>query len=451
MFRRLKLFHRIVLHSVLMTLAVAGASVVTFHLVESPSGFQSILKRAASTLISQIEEQGDTPEAIDAKLAAFGDIVQADISLYTRDSHMVAWVGKSKLEPLDDAHVEALLKNGEPYYRRFGEVVFPVKLQSGDGYLSISWAHAEEMRRRFIIGVLVALTVIVLMSIPLARSIARPVKEITETAARIKDGDLDARAAVSSGDELAVLGSTLNDMAAGITEHIRREKELLANVSHELRTPLARIRVALEIADEAGDDRSMVKAQLSEIGEDVRELEQLVGDVLFSTKLDFSGKGPADLPLQRAETALVPFVRELAVDFERRHGVTLDLRLPDDEEKSVATIDRALLRRAVDNLLSNSLKYSRETVEISLGLDVDGGEARISVSDRGMGVSEDQLARLFEPFYRTEKSRSRNAGGMGLGLTLAKRIVDAHGGDICAECRNGGGLILSIRLAVSAV
>ncbi len=445
-FRRLRIFHRIAVHGVLLLVATAASAIAAFHLVEGRSQPQDAFSRAAVMLAREIEATDGSREAMESRLAPFHYISDSPVAVFTADGEAAASLGKVAVPPLTRDEYRRVSAGRGAYPLRFAEVAVSLTLPSGPGYLVVTWRHSEEMHRRFVLILVIALVVIALMSIPVARSIAKPVRAITETAERLRDGDLHARAEVDSRDELALLARTLNEMAEGLDTRIRREKELLANVSHELRTPLARIRVALEIAAESERLPPEVERQLDEIGADIRELDQLVGDVLFSTKLDFSSGDGAPFGLTLEETPLVPFLEETVSRFQAATGRAVERAFP--PQSPAVRIDPALFRRVIDNLLGNSRKYSREETPIEIALEVDG-KVTLSIRDRGMGVPEESLERLFEPFFRTEKSRSRNAGGMGLGLTLAKRIVEAHGGRIFAESRSGGGLAVVVQLPLA--
>jgi len=224
------------------------------------------------------------------------------------------------------------------------------------------------------------------------------------------------------------------------------QKELLANVSHELRTPLARIRVALDIASEG--DALAARNSLEEIAVDLGELEGMIDDILTTTRMDlqsgahrttgFSLRRGSVPPLSIAERAAERFRSRYP---ERRLNLVLEAALGEIH------VDATLFRRVIDNLLDNAHKYSPAGAEITLEVRAEGGEVVFEVIDAGMGISDKDLARVFEPFFRAERSRSRGTGGVGLGLTLAKRIIDAHGGSIALSSQVGRGTRAQIRLA----
>ncbi len=278
-------------------------------------------------------------------------------------------------------------------------------------------------------------------SLPLARSVIRPLERLVGAVRAFGVGDLQARADASRPDEIGELGGAFNDMAERIVALLRREKELLANVSHELRTPLARIRVVLELAEERPES---TRRYLPEIARDLAELERLVDDVLAAARLDLAQGSAGDPlpPLRRRRVEPGDVVGQAAVRFRREHPGRA-LRLEVSERLPALDADPALLRRALDNLLDNAQKYSDAESPVTLAAGAGEGGVTFRVSDQGIGIDEADLPRLFSPFFRTDRSRDRATGGLGLGLALARRIVEAHGGTVGLESRPGVGTTVS--------
>jgi two-component system OmpR family sensor kinase len=284
-----------------------------------------------------------------------------------------------------------------------------------------------------------------------AKWIARPLDRLATTARALGRGDLQARAALDRNDELGELGGAFDEMAGRIVELLLAEKELLANVSHELRTPLARIRVALEIAAEG--DAEAARASLFEIALDLSEIEALIDDILTATRMELAaGKAEtAGFALHRKPTAPASIAERAAQRFRACHPVRT-LLLESAADLPGIEADAGLLRRALDNLLENAHKYSPDAAQpITLRLSRREQAMCFEVEDRGLGVPEEDLPRLFTAFFRGERSRSRGTGGVGLGLTLAKRIVEAHGGTITVESERGSGTLVRVVLPVGEV
>jgi signal transduction histidine kinase len=259
-----------------------------------------------------------------------------------------------------------------------------------------------------------------------ARWIIRPLLKLEATASALGQGDLSARSGLVRDDELGRLASRIDDMGDQIQRMLANERELLANVAHELRTPLSRIGVALDLAGEGDGQRA--RASLGEIAVDVAELEVIVDDILTALRYDIS-RG-ASLPLHRERTAPAAIAAASTERMRVRHpDRPLELSLVG--ELVAIDVDPVLFRRAIDNLLENAHKYTPDRVSpIQFVVRAAADRVEFVVIDRGIGIATADLPNIYNSFFRAERSRSRETGGVGLGLTLAKRIVEAHGGTI---------------------
>ena len=249
---------------------------------------------------------------------------------------------------------------------------------------------------------------------------------------------------MSRRDELGEMARAFDEMVQRLEAMIQGERELLANVSHELRTPLARIRVALELAEEG--DTSSARRHLKSIGTDLVELEDLIEDLLTTARLDMTAsldRGGAPT-LYRSAVRVSDLVQQAASRFrERCPQCVVEVSVGGDVGQIDA--DARLMQRVLDNLLNNARTHGSADSPIGLQASLDQTNVRIEVNDQGSGITSEDLPRVFEPFFRTERSRSREKGGVGLGLTLCKRIVEAHDGAI--EARSSGrGTTFSITL-----
>lgn len=255
------------------------------------------------------------------------------------------------------------------------------------------------------------------------------------------------RAELTQQDELGALGQTFDEMADRVQELRRSEKELLANVAHELRTPLARVRVALDIARET-DDPVVGREIIEELGIDLSELETLIDDLLTAARLEasFSNRAAAGFALHLQSINCDELLGGVAEHFRKLHPErAFDVQL--QGELSTVAGDPVLCRRALSNLLENAHKYSPDQASpITLRAEADEFVVHIEVLDRGLGIEAAALDRVFEPFFRAEQSRTRAAGGVGLGLSLARRIAQAHGGEIQIESELGVGTCARVTL-----
>ena len=416
------LFWRVYLHGVMLLVVVGLAVGAVGWALRRAGGFGPGGPPAAYAA-AKIDELAGDPPRLAAELVRVRDAFGLEASVYDRDGALVA----------------TSAREGEPPPRRgphrFG---WSVPLRGG-GLLVVHSAPHDPSRGLLVIGVV--LVALALASFPLARSIAAPVERLTVAARALGEGDLSVRANVRARGEIGELGRSFDEMAARLEALVQGERELLANVSHELRTPLARIRVALELAAEGDAERA--RRYLAEIGQDLQELDGLVEDVLAAARLD--AKGMAALRLDDGAVDPGAIARAAAERFHVAHeGRELALEIAED--LPALRGDASLLRRLLTNLLDNAAKYSEPPTPVRLAVRREGDGVVVEVRDRGIGIDPQDLPRLFTPFFRTDRSRARGTGGTGLGLTLAKRIAEAHGGTISAESAPGEGTTFRVHL-----
>jgi signal transduction histidine kinase len=252
-------------------------------------------------------------------------------------------------------------------------------------------------------------------------------------------------------DEVGVLAGAVDQMAARLEHIVRSEKELLANVSHEMRTPLARIRVLLELLDEEQGGETAIREHLAGLGGDVAELEKLLDDVLLTARLELSEEKAreTELVLHKQNFPVGDLIDEISNRWVH-DKTSFDLHVAVDPRLTDFNGDRGLLRRVLENLLDNAVKYSGPGSSIDLEVRLDNTEIKIEIRDRGIGIEEDDRMRVFDPFFRTERGRLTGKAGIGIGLTLCRRIVEAHQGTIEVRSRRGGGTVLVVSLPLSA-
>jgi two-component system, OmpR family, sensor kinase len=294
----------------------------------------------------------------------------------------------------------------------------------------------------FVAAGVAVLGIMLVASILFARSLVRPLQRLEATALAFGKGEQNARTGLDRNDELGAAARAFDDMADRTTTLMRSERELMANVSHELRTPLARMRVALDLAAEG--DAQTAREVTTEIDRDVTELESLIDAVLTSMRLDLSASllrrepiAPDELARRAQERA-----RSIAPDHEVRVTAPHGMRAID--------VDPVLVRRVLDNLLDNARKYSEKAGPIELRVRETATAAVFEVEDRGIGIAAADLERIFTPFFRADRSRQRGTGGVGLGLSLAHKIVTAHGGTIDVASTEGHGTVFRVELPAAA-
>ena len=296
-----------------------------------------------------------------------------------------------------------------------------------------------------LLNFLCGFVVIALGALITRRWIVQPLRALSRTAQAFGGGDLRARVETTRRDEVGEVALTFNEMADRIQRLLLAEKELLANVSHELRTPVARIRVALQLAAEGDAEAS--RASLAEIATDLQEIETMIEDILMATRMAVTAQqgGAGGFTLRRERLASADIAARAGERFMLRHArrllTTVAEGLPDVRG------DAVLLRRVLDNLLENANKYSPDPESpIHLNALAAPDHVIFEVVDQGEGIPEEDIPRLFEPFFRCDRSRSHRTGGIGLGLTLVQRIVEAHGGRVEISSRLNEGTRVRVLL-----
>jgi signal transduction histidine kinase len=297
------------------------------------------------------------------------------------------------------------------------------------------------------LALLAGLAILVcLLLYPLARLITRPLRELEEAARAIAGGDLSRRAGVRTQDEIGSLGRAFNHMADQIALSIRQEKELTAAVSHELRAPLSRIRLAVELLAGAPGHGETERQRLEGIVEEVSALDLLIEELLTRAKLESAA---FELALEPCDLVAIvgDAVHRAGSPEESGAAGRIEVSLP--TEPLPLRANPTLLSGALRNLIENSLQYSPKEGPVRVAAFREGAFGVVRVEDQGIGIPADEVSRIFEPFFRGERSRSRRTGGVGLGLTVARLIVRRHGGDIAAESEVGRGTRLTVRLPIS--
>jgi two-component system sensor histidine kinase CpxA len=264
----------------------------------------------------------------------------------------------------------------------------------------------------------------VLLCYWLAWHLTTPVRKLQRAVERFGRGDLSARVGSARRDELGQLARTFDRMASRLETLLAAERRLLLDISHELRSPLARLGVAVELA-RSGDD---TEAALNRIQKESDRLNSLVGQLLQVTRAEGDPNS-----LRRDRVRLDELVQQLVEESNieaEAHGCELKYG---KREPVTVEGDPELLRRAVENVIRNAIRYAPRETAVDVSLARNNGKAMVDVRDRGPGVPEEALPRLFDPFYRVEGDRDRASGGIGLGLSIARRAVELHKGSIRAR------------------
>lgn len=353
-----------------------------------------------------------------------------------------------------DEMVRRVREASAPVFRPPGErflVAFPALADSGRRYVFVTEISAPfgpppinpwSLIPRILAVLLTAGALCYL----LARYIVSPVVKLRAVTRQVSSGNFSARVGPLLGgrrDELADMGRDFDAMATRIESLMTAQRRLLGDISHELRSPLARLSVALELARRRCDPQA--GATLDRIGREAESINEMIGQLLTLSSLESGTDG-----LRNAEIDLCRLVLDVAedADFEARSRER-SVRAETCEAATTSGV-AGLLRSAIENVVRNAVRHTAEGSEVEITLHCEGAngasEAVISVRDRGAGVPEEALDKIFRPFYRVEDARDRQTGGSGLGLAIAARAMHLHGGTIKAANAPGGGLIVDMRL-----
>ncbi len=326
-----------------------------------------------------------------------------------------------------------------------GEPVGQVRLWvlGSDALLSrADTAFRERTFNAMFLAAVIAVAISLIIGFLVSRMLTNPLRRITGTAKQIRDGDLSARTGLRGDDEIDRLGETFDEMATSLEKDLKHERRITSDVAHELRTPLMAMLATVEAMQDGvlpADDE-----HLETVASETRRLSRLVQQML-----DLSRMENRTAPLKLEPVDIVPFVQRI-VDSQQQLFQARDLRLrfADEMQGRPATIevDPDMITQAVINLLSNAMRYTPEGGWVVASVAGDRRYIMISVKDTGIGIAKEDLSRIFGRFWRADASRAREAGGLGVGLSVTKQIVERHHGFISVESELEKGTTFTIHL-----
>lgn len=266
------------------------------------------------------------------------------------------------------------------------------------------------------------------------RGLFQPIKDMTQTVKDISERNLNLRLNVSgSKNELKELALTFNEMMNRIEDHYNRQKQFVSDASHELRTPIAVIQGYAVMLDRWGkNDKEILQESIDAIKNESENMKELIDKLLFLARHDKD-----TFVFQKEEFSLSEMLLEVAKETEiidSSHKINIDIR----EEVPICA-DRNRIKQAVRIFIDNALKYTPPNGEILISLANEGNDIAISVKDTGIGMTKEELRHIFDRFYRSDQSRTKEGGGHGLGLAIAKIIILGHGGQIRVKSKVGEG------------
>lgn len=303
--------------------------------------------------------------------------------------------------------------------------------------------HFEQALVQSVIWVLLSgIVLAAIVSLYVAKRLTAPLLEMKSAAVRMAGGDLQARTKLRGNDEITDLGQSLNYLAEQLEKQEQLRKTMTADVAHELRTPLATLKSHMEAMIQGVWDAS--PKRLRGCHEEIERMIRMVGDLEQLTQLD-SPQFQLHVRIENMAAIAAQCVETIRAAFERK-GV--HLRLLQGGEPLLAPADRQRVCQILLNVLSNALKYTPSGENVEVSVRQDDRKILIQVQDSGIGIDKDDLPYLFERFYRADKSRDRKSGGSGIGLTIARKLAEAHRGSIHIESERGRGTTVRIYFPV---
>jgi len=405
---------------------------------------QDRAQTAATAMEDEYAASGSWDKVRFTQLAYFGMMNDLNIRVLDNDGTLVAYTtdhaGQMATSTggrmsLADVSVRAVvLVNG----KQVGEILVSSSAPAG----LLSDRDVQFQRSTTLALALAALLAVIAASVAgalYARSIVRPVNDVTHVAARLRSGEADARTGMAGTDAVAQLGETLDSMADTIQAEREAERQLTADVAHELRTPLQAIQATVE-AMQDGVLPSDGK-RLGILHDETMRLGRLTGSILELSQLErrsarftMGSIDPAGAVEQAVEgSRALMEARELALESAIEHGLAVN----GDSDRLV---------QAVSNLLSNAARYTSAGGTVRVTLRGEDGQALIEVRDTGMGMSDEEREHAFTRFWRADPARTRASGGLGIGLSVVREIAERHEGAVAIESVPGEGTTVRIAL-----
>ena len=316
-------------------------------------------------------------------------------------------------------------------------------------------ALLNKLNSAAITAAMIAGGVALVLAFLLSYSLLRPVRELTQAATHMAKGDLSQRVHVRGDNQLATLGAAFNRMASSLQQAGERRQALTADIAHELRTPLAVQRAHLEALQDG--IYGLTVENLIPIEEQNRALTHLVEDLRMLALVD-----AGQLALERIPTDFSALIERLISRFDPQAAAQgVEIILSPMAAPIMLAIDPQRIEQIINNLLSNALRYTPEGGEISVQCSVTSSRLDVAsklvtkhcilvtVRDTGPGIPEESLAHIFDRFYKADRSRSSRNGSTGLGLSIARKLAQAHGGDITASNHPESGAVFTLVLPIA--
>ncbi|MDH5716273.1 MAG: ATP-binding protein [Spirochaetia bacterium] len=417
---RHSLFFKLIIAAVLIAILINFSAIIHFRLLidkESKSLIQRNLKNYLEYIVKDLEHPPDKEKAI-----RISDNYGFKIRY---ESKNLLWQTHENMPDINTIKQSGHFRNKDHgHYKK--NMYYIIDKKEGSYLFMIEFDKPPPHIRRLFFSMISILTLILVAAYLIIRKILKPVKWLSKGVKDISSGNFNTHLPETRKDEFGNLIKSFNLMTKEVQRMITLRERLLIDVSHEMRTPLARIKIALEMMKK--------NSKKKRIEEDVKELETMINEILETEKFR-EGFSKAELKPVNFEKLIKDEADKLKPIYSK---VKFNLNsIKNAEYKG----NQDSLRTALKNILENAFKYANEikNPEVFVILGKKENKIIISIEDNGPGIYKKDMKNVFEPFYRTDKSRSRKTGGYGLGLSIAKKIIEAHKGEIILKKRKLGG------------
>ncbi|OGQ51944.1 MAG: hypothetical protein A3J24_01870 [Deltaproteobacteria bacterium RIFCSPLOWO2_02_FULL_53_8] len=297
----------------------------------------------------------------------------------------------------------------------------------------------------FVLGIAASVVIASVIGWFLAKKALKPVSDLTVLARKISAENLGERLNITvPNDEIGRLAITINEMIARLEGSFRQIRQFTGDASHELKTPLTILKGEMEMALRSKDDMEYMRGVIASSLEEIDRMSYIVRNLLDLARMDAEGKAAIREPvrLDKIVTERFEHFRRFALDGR------VELVILKNESATVQG-DSVRIGQLIYNLIDNAIKYTPAQGRVDISVSAEGSQAVVRLSDTGVGIAAEDLPYIFDRFYRVDKARTREVGGAGLGLSICKEIVMAHGGTIDAASTAGAGAVFTVRLPLA--
>lgn len=306
-------------------------------------------------------------------------------------------------------------------YRDGGEYLLVTNMKNA--IVQLAWVQ--------ILTPFIGILIVAALSYWLMRQMLKPIKSFMIGANKFGSGDFSYRIQIDRQDEFGKLAQSFNSMGKKLSGMVEEKEQLIRDISHEMKTPITRSTMALEFLPD-----SDLKERISC---DLKELNRMISEILETERLNSNYGG-----LSQDRVSLDTLLKGIIEEYKFKSPVPITMKK--SENAPVVILDKERIRLVLSNIIGNALKYSNESGFIEINTTYEKETLSVTVKDNGIGIDADELDKIFEPFYRVDRARSKETGGYGLGLHLCKKIVEAHNGTITVESSPGEGTEVTVTI-----